>query len=342
MIVEAIIPQTDPRWMAFVDSHPQSLIFHHPLWMKTLEDAYGYRQASLACIDGGAVVAVLPMLEVRSRLTGRRAVSLPFSDQSAFLTTSDAAPAVLFAWCEEHRAAKGWKYVEFRGSGPAGAWGVSAEYVLHRIALGPDPAAVFKTFDKKGNALSAKRFEKSEGRIERRTDPEAMREFMRLNYATRKKHGVPPQPDKFFESFQRNLLAHGLGFVSLARLNEQTIAASVFLQYHGVVYHKYNASDERHLLIRPNQGLLWDAIRWGCEHGYRVMDLGRSDLDGEGLIKYKRGWGSEELRIAYYRVPAPAAVAARGKRPDLFAPLVRALPMPVFKWVGRVLYEHVG
>lgn len=342
MTVESIDPRTDARWTAFVTSHPGSLIFHHPLWMKTIEDAYGYRQASLACVEGGTIVGVLPMLEIRSRLTGKRAVSLPFSDYSALLTTVDAAAGALLDECERLRASRGWKYVEFRGNGLSGSWGESAEYMLHRVPLGPDPLAVFKAFDKKGNALSAKKFEKSEGRIERRTDMDAMREFMRLNYETRKKHGVPPQPDAFFESFQRNLLANSLGFVSLARLGDQTIAASVFLHYHGMMYHKYNASDEQHLLIRPNQGLLWDAMRWGCENGYSMMDLGRSDLGGEGLIKYKRGWGSEESRIAYSRLPAPAPAVPGRKGTDVFAPVLRMLPMPVFKWIGKILYEHVG
>jgi CelD/BcsL family acetyltransferase involved in cellulose biosynthesis len=337
--VELIDPHADARWSAFADAHPDALIFHHPLWMKVLERAYGYRQASLACFAGDEITGILPLLEIRSRLTGCRAVSLPFSDYSALLVRTPAAGESIVARAAELRALRRWKYVEIRGASPRGA--VSAEYALHRVRLQPDPQLLFKTFEKKRTQYTLKKFEKTGVLVERRTDAEAMAAFMRLNYRTRQKHGIPPQPDRFFNLFHEHLIAGGLGFISIATIEGKAIAASVFLHYKDMIYHKFNASDETYLHLSANPGILWDAIRWGCEQGYRVVDLGRSDLDGEGLIKYKRGWGAEESALQYHRMPDEAAVT-RGNSTGMLKPLMQHMPVPLLKVIGKVLYGHAG
>lgn len=337
--VEFIDPHADARWRAFADAHPDALIFHHPLWMKVLERAYGYRQASLACFEDGEMTGILPLLEIRSRLTGRRAVSLPFSDYSSLLVRTPAAGESIVARAAELCALRRWKYVEIRGASPRGA--VAAAYALHRVHLQPDAQLVFRTFEKKRTQYTLKKFEKTGVVVQRRTDAEAMVAFMRLNYLTRQKHGIPPQPDRFFDLFHETLIAGGLGFVSVATYEGKPIAASVFLHYKEMIYHKFNASDETFLHLSANPGILWDAIRWGCEHGYRVLDLGRSDLDGEGLIKYKRGWGAEELPLQYYRLPDEAAVT-RSNATGVLKPLMQRLPVPLLKVIGKVLYGHAG
>ncbi len=340
--VDFIDPHTDARWTAFVEGHPDALVFHHPLWMKVLESAYGYRQVSLACFDGGEISAVLPLLEIRSRLTGTRAVSLPFSDCCTLLARDPSARAAIVVRVGELRGLRRWKYVEFRGEVPEG--GVAAEFALHRVPLMPDPQQLFKTFEKKRTQYTLRKFEKTGVVVERSTDAGAMASFVALNYMTRRKHGIPPQPDRFFELFHALLIARGMGHVSVARFEGNAIAASVFLHYNGTIFHKFNASDESFLHLSANPGILWDTMQWGCARGFRTVDLGRSDLDGEGLIKYKRGWGSEESVLRYYRLPVgaarPGGGAASGR--GMLKPIMKRLPLPLLKAIGKVLYEHVG
>lgn len=341
-VVDFIDPHADARWSAFVDGHPDALIFHHQLWMDVLERTYGYRQASLACFIGDEVVGILPMLEVRSRITGARAVSLPFSDYGGLLVRDPEAGPSLVRHASTLCASRGWKYVELRGDSPEGS--VTAEYAMHRVPLQRDPQLLFRTFEKKRTQYTLKKFEKTGVTVDRRTDAEAMAAFVKLNYITRRKHGIPPQPDRFFELFHETLIAGGMGHVSIATYEGEAIAASVFLCYKGILYHKFNASDEAFLHLSANPGILWDAIRWGCLQGYGLADLGRSDLDGEGLIKYKRGWGAVETTLRYFRLPAGAVTTRRGPAGPGGAvkSIMKRLPVPVLKVIGKVLYEHVG
>ena len=96
---------------------------------------------------------------------------------------------------------------------------------------------------------------------------------------------------------------------------------------------------------RPNHGIMWDAMRWGSLKDMRILDFGRSDLDGEGLIKFKRGWGTTETDITYAHVGItgrPAAGGSGGGILDRLKPVIQRMPVPVLKVIGQVLYEHVG
>lgn len=70
----------DPTWMKFIEQHTSASIFHHPLWIKVIEETYGYPSFTFGVFEDHRLVGILPLLEVRSFLTGTRAVCLPFTD----------------------------------------------------------------------------------------------------------------------------------------------------------------------------------------------------------------------------------------------------------------------
>ena len=38
----------DPRWVDFVQTHPQALIFHRPAWAEMIASSYGYERSRSA------------------------------------------------------------------------------------------------------------------------------------------------------------------------------------------------------------------------------------------------------------------------------------------------------
>jgi CelD/BcsL family acetyltransferase involved in cellulose biosynthesis len=337
----SIDPQTDPRWTEFILSHADASVFYHPSWLSTIESTYGYCPACLAAESGGELVGILPLLEVHSWLTGRRGVCLPFSDSCVPLANESGVVRSLLSaasgLCEE----KGWKYVEIRGQVNHPSVSLSAQFKTHRLRLHPDADKVAATFGKRQVRQGIAHAIRDGVTIERRSDRSAMQEFTRLNALTRRKLGVPPQPDAWFLNLLDNLIAHNLGFVSIASLGGRSIAASVFLCFNNTIYYKYSASDERFLTVRPNNLIVWDAIQWGCENGYSAFDFGRTDIECEGLRDYKKGWGAVESDLSYYRITKEhASETADALR--RMKPVLRATPVPVLKMIGRMLYEHVG
>jgi hypothetical protein len=101
--------RNDLRWDKFVLSHSEGLIYHHSNWLIALEEEYGEKCVSLACVDPARQVrAVLPLFPTRGlpfsigrHSTGRRLSSLPRTPVAGLLADgSDAASEIVRAAME--------------------------------------------------------------------------------------------------------------------------------------------------------------------------------------------------------------------------------------------------
>nr|NIP40970.1 peptidoglycan bridge formation glycyltransferase FemA/FemB family protein [Candidatus Aenigmarchaeota archaeon] len=63
---------------------------------------------------------------------------------------------------------------------------------------------IYRNFDRKTIKYSIRKAEKSGVEIIERNSNEGINEFYRLNKMTRKKHGMPAQPKKFFTNLYKN------------------------------------------------------------------------------------------------------------------------------------------
>ena len=81
MAVYKIDPLSDPRWPEFLQRHPDAAIFHTPEWIEALRRTYGYEPVVYTTSSPGSdLTNGIPFCRINSWLTGRRLVSLPFSD----------------------------------------------------------------------------------------------------------------------------------------------------------------------------------------------------------------------------------------------------------------------
>src|SRR5690349_16021603 len=85
--VYEIDPTIDRRWDEFVRCHPRGSVFHSPAWLRALSRTYGYRPVvyTTAAPDDEVLENGLVLCEVKSWISGRRLVSLPFSDHCEVL-----------------------------------------------------------------------------------------------------------------------------------------------------------------------------------------------------------------------------------------------------------------
>src|SRR5215472_12305797 len=85
-----IDPLSDPRWPSLVERHTCASAFHTAGWLRALSETYGYATLAVTSSEPSAELTnALPVCRVNSRLTGRRLVSLPFSDHCQPIANSD-------------------------------------------------------------------------------------------------------------------------------------------------------------------------------------------------------------------------------------------------------------
>jgi len=317
--------------------------FHSSAWARVLKGAYGYCPQYVVIEENGRFSAAVPLMEVKSLLTGKRAVSLPFTDYCEPLVPHAEVTRVLDAIVHEGRK-RGWRYIELRGGSellgdsPASAW-----FYRHTLDLTPGTDALFKAL-RDSTRRNIKKAGKEGVEVRFEDTSESLREFYRLNCLTRREHGLPPQPWHFFEHLHEEILSKGMGAVALAFFRGNAIASNVYLHTNGEVIYKYGASDKAHQNLRANNVVMWEAIKLYAARGFKSLCFGRTEPENEGLRQFKSGWGTEESIINYYRynmaanafVPGPKTVSARANR------IFSRMPIPALKAIGGLLYRHMG
>lgn len=339
-----IDPISDPAWLALLEGSPSATIFHHPRWLELLRSQYGYSIYAPCVEEGGEVAAGIPVARIESRLTGRRLVSLPFSDICPPVLAGGADPGAAHSLATalgDERGRTGLDITVHAALPTDGDAFVQPRFFRHLLALADDLAEVESRYSKSQVKRGIKKALREGLRAERRTDAAALDAFYALHVRTRRKLGVPTQPKRFIRRFEE-LFAAGLGFVELVLDGERPIAAAVFLTYAGTVTYKYGASDASQLGKRPNNLLFSEAIRWACEAGFQTLDFGRTDADNEGLRAFKRSWGADEQELAYTYFADREPTAEPQLRDRLMSATIRHSPAGFGRLVGEALYRHFG
>jgi CelD/BcsL family acetyltransferase involved in cellulose biosynthesis len=333
-------PVGDPSWAELVARSPAATVFHHPAWLELLSATYGYSITACAVRAGdGRLTAGLPIADVASRFTGRRLVALPFSDLCPPLA-EDGTAEVLRDALGAFQAESGVP-LEVRGTAGVLRDAPGGERFHHHVlALDADVAAVERRFAKSQVRRGVRRARREGLTARIATGRSALEAFYRLHVATRGRLGVPTQPRRFVLGFE-SLFARGLGFVLIVGRDERVMAAGVFLTAGDTLLYKYGASDARFLGLRPNNLLFMEAIRWGCEHGMRRLDFGRTHWHHESLRAFKLAWGAEEDELRYRHIGGVPARHGEGAT-DMLGALIRHSPPAVGRAIGEVLYRHAG
>jgi hypothetical protein len=326
-------------------SFPAASPFLQSAWARVLSSTYGYDALCLVEESAGRLLRVLPLMEVRSWLTGARGVSLPFTDTCSALGISDENLPGLYADLFAFARTRGWDYVELRGTPPPDRQATpSVSFHGHHLALQPDSAALFSRFD--SAVRRAIRKAEHEGvTVDFETSLDAVRTFYRLLCKTRTRHGLPPQPWRFFVNIHRQILAPGGGVVAIARFRQTSVAAAVFFHHGTQALYKFSASDEAFQHVRGNNLVIWRAIEHYARQQFASLDFGRTSLTNDGLRRFKLSWHTEERPIHYFRyhvktgavIPTPDQAAA-----GLHTRVFRSLPQPLTRLIGAALYKHLG
>jgi hypothetical protein len=337
-------PIRDSGWDRMVSDQPDASFYHSAPWARVLHDAYGYTPLYLSS-GTGPTGAILPLLEVRSRWTGRRGVSLPFTDECPAGGTHPAAFQRLFEHARQIGVRRAWRYLELRGAGTLIQHSrPSVRYHVHRIPLEEAAARMFCRLD--GAVRRAvRKAERSALRVEITSDAGAVREFYGLLCLTRRRHGIPPQPYRFYECIHRHVLSRGLGALVLVRIpGGKAVAGALFLHGHRTVVMKFAASDMAYQHLRINNLALWTALQHYGRSGFETLDLGRTSLSNAGLRSFKRRWGAVERDLSYHRYDFRRGAFMDSPDPTACARhrLFQLLPLSISRWAGQLLYRHMA
>jgi CelD/BcsL family acetyltransferase involved in cellulose biosynthesis len=333
-----------------VDTHPRSSAFHTVQWLEALHRTYGYQPLAYTTSPPGASLENgLALCLVQSWLTGRRLVSLPFSDHCApLIDCPENARRLADALVEALRTERA-RYIEVRGEPfpvhPDGLHRSTRDYVFHELSLQPDIHTLFKNFHKSSTQRKILRADREKLIYESGRSHSLLDAFWDLQLMTRRRHGIPPQPKLWFRNLTE-CFGEALQ-IRVALYGKRPVAAILTIRHKDTLVYKYGCSDEQLSRLGGTQLLFWRSIQEAKRDGLRTFDLGRSDCDNAGLIVFKDRLGSTRSTLTYTRFSASPesgafGAAGSGRAWRVAKGLVRFLPDSALRLAGSVLYRHIA
>jgi hypothetical protein len=277
-------------------------------------------------------------------MTGNRLVSLPFSDHCDPLVDDVGTLDALSGHAERYRADARWKYVELRPetselSLPA-PFNRADTYALHCLDLRPGVENLWRGFHRDSIQRRIEKAQRERLEYEEGRSDELLRKLYHLLGLTRRRHRVPLQPLSWF----KNLIA-AMGDALCIRTvskSDEPVASVLTLTHGTTVVYKYGGSDARHNPLGGMPFLFWKVIENAKRHGLERLDMGRTDLDNNGLMVFKERFGARRSPLTYWRSPAPTP-RGFGSRPlAMTRRLYDRLPSPVRRVTASVFYRHFG
>jgi hypothetical protein len=324
-------------------------VFHTVGWLRTLKRTYGYEPLAFTTSPpGDELENGITFCRINSWLTGRRLVSLPFSDHCEPLCDSPDELDFLLRYLHTTRDQQNLRYVEFRPINgifsqlaPAAGFLPGAKFSLHRLDLRPNLDEVFTSLDKDSVQRRIHHAERA-GLIEKRgRSEELLRDFYRLFVITRGRHQLPPTPYAWFQN-----LIQGMGEALEIRTGykDGTPAAAILtLRFRDVLYYKYGCSDEQLHKLGATPWLLWNAISAAKLSGANEFDMGRTEEGNTGLLTFKNHWVLGPEPLEYWTYPEISAVgSAEGWKMKAAKRIFSVMPRKLMALTGRMVYRHIG
>ncbi len=343
--LQRIDPLADPLWTDLI-SQSNAGLFHSPLWIQVLQQTYDMQIAANVLVDDdGKPEAGMHFCEI-SDIRGERIVSLPFSDYcdpiasdwdqwSAMRDPLLQAGQPINMRCLHNDIPLGDS--EFSQPKRAKWHGIDLEGSIddHWARIDASARRAIRKAEKLG--LTARLAENEED----------LRSFFKLHLGIRKyKYRLLAQPYRFFENIWNIFSDAGLSALMLAEVDGDVVGAVMYLIWGSTLYYKFSASSAEHLEYRPTDLLIWEGIKLATERGLSFLDLGLSDWDQEGLVRYKRKFATEEGTISFlqHAVDRPVSKQEQAVPPLLgtFTDLLTdpSVPDEITEKAGDALYRY--
>ena len=307
-----------------------STIYHHPLWLRTVEEGLGMRVALIGLRQGSDLVGVLPGFLLRKgpiRLFGSP-LRGSMTPHLGWVLAAGQPPAGLTTLNEVYRycrRALGCQYVEagFLTPPPEPSNG-SAEsewQVEHPEAYVLDlrvgEAQLWKNVAESGR-LKVKQARKKGLVVEAVTEAAFMDEYFDILQKTFKRHGIiSPHRKRFFEVLHQHFMPQQMLEVLAVKHEGRAISVGIFIHDGHGIHFKSGASLAEFHHLRPNNLLHWHVISQSAARGLESYDLG-----GKGLASidtFKESFGPRSYASTTLWRASPLVGLARRMA-------VRALP----------------
>ena len=328
-------------WDRFVTAHAGGTFFHLAAWARVIATAFGHPCHYTLAERDGAVVGVLPLAQVRTRLFGNTLISTPFCVYGGPLTVDGEATAALEAHAEMLRGKLNASAVELRDRREGGSdWSVRPDlYVTFRRPIAGDDDANLKAIPRKQRAMVRKGIQYGLASV----CNQDVSVLHRIYAESVRNLGTPVFSRRYFRILSETF--SDCSDIVTVLDDGRPIASVMNFYFREEVLPYYGGGTSQARQRAGNDFMYWEVMRRAAARGYRLFDFGRSKL-GTGAFAFKHNWGFEPQSLHYrYRLAPGAEIPDHNPmnpKYRLFIAAWKRLPLPVANLLGPPIVRGLG
>ncbi len=329
------------RWNAFVFGCPDATFFHRIEWRDIMESVFRHRTHYLLAERDGQIAAVLPLVEVKSRLFGHAMTSLPFAVYGGIAGSDAGAVEALEQAADALSRKAGVQHLEYRNlTERHPEWPRQEVYFTFRKEILADEEANMLAIPRKQRAMVRKGIKNGliceiDGNVDR---------FFALYSDNVLRHGTPALPKRFFETLMR-VFGQDCEVMTITSPEGKPLSTVLTFYFREEVLPYYAGDDLAARDLAANDFKYWELMRRACARGYKLFDYGRSKA-GTGPFSFKKNWGFEPQPLSYeYRLYKRDEVPQNNPlnpKYRAFIAMWRRLPLAVANTIGPHIVRNLG
>ncbi len=330
-------------WDRYVLAHADGTLFHLLQWKRVVEKAFGHKSHYLAAYDraNGGMVGVLPLFEIKSALFDHFLVSVPFAELGGILADNRSIELMLTQQAMNLCGQCGATYLELKNRRPLAALPTKALYFNFSRPILATAEENLLAIPRKSRAMVRKGIKADLRAVWGQHQLDEFYQVLAKNYH---RLGTPIFPKRLFRIFLEEF-GDQTNLTIIRKASGENVAAVMTFFYQDRVMPYYAGSLAEYWDAAPNDYMYWALMEYGCEHGFRMFDFGRSKTN-TGSYSFKRNWGFEPQPLAYQY-----SVAKGDALPDLSPSnprykkkieLWRKMPFGLTKLVGPSLAKYLA
>jgi FemAB-related protein (PEP-CTERM system-associated) len=333
----------EKEWNSFLNKSDGATIYHTPEWKRFLEKTFGYKSEYLfANNESEDIIGFLPLFYIKSKLTGNKLCSVPFSHICDPIGTKDASRYLLEEAINLFQKSN-LNFLEIRGTINDERFMNLNSFSTYILELSPKPDDVWSKLNKGSVRWAIKKARNAGVTVETTRDIGDLKEFYEINALTKKDLGVPCHPWKFFKNMFDILGTRASLYT--AKFNGEIIGGGIMIDFKDRVLYGYGASNPNYLNLHPYNSFIWKSIEDSCVKGYNIYDFGRTSYSNTGLIDFKRRWGTVETKLYYNYYPMKSNLLSENRESTkykLASRVIEKMPLLMYKQFSDVVFQHFG
>lgn len=281
-------------WDDYVQSNPQSTIFHLTKWKSAIEKAFGHKTHYYFTERDGRIAGVFPLVQLKSRLFGNILSSLPFAAYGGPLADDELLLDELLQFGIQLTGQLDGDYLDLKylQSQDNGLSGTDL-YVTFIKVLSRDHDENLKMIPRKQRAMVRKGIKSG---LSFDSSPANLDDFYEIFAQNVQRMGTPVYSKKWFTTLLK--VFGDDADLHVVRYEGKVISGVLSFYYQDMILPYYAASMMEFRNLAPNDFQYWMLMKHAVDRGCRYFDFGRSKK-GTGAYKFKKHWGFEPQQLHY-------------------------------------------